>query len=568
MILWRLLLRIHSPHWLSLVVSGFVVILTLDSTVSQSSLPTDPTILGRSVVVIYNTKIPESRELAEFYAEKRQVPRQQILGLNLSLDEEITRKEFNESIQGPLKTFLEKNRLLTFKPAPKRSNTNQAPSGVEATFRYLVLCYGVPVKVRADPSLQESVDLSLPEHLHQNAASVDSELSVIPLVGKNSKLTGPLTNPTYAATNTAQLSPTNGVIIVARIDGPTAAIARGLVEKSLLAEKDGLWGRAYFDSRGLTEGSYKQGDDMFKKCAVLAQNFGFDTFLDSAPEVLPATFPLSDCAIYGGWYSGQYDGPFARSQVEFATGAFAYHLHSSSSKVLRSDHDYWVGPLLARGATATMGCTEEPFLAGTPDISVFLSRWIFGNFTLGEAALASQAWLSWQVVVLGDPLYRPFAQNGAKLHQRLLSEGNKKADWANLVVANRSLKLKTSADEVRDYLTNQAGFSKSAVLLEKVGDLFIDEKKDSGAITFFLEALKQNPSPQQRNRLTFQVVKLLDGENRKQESYQLLQDLLKTSPDYADLMAVYTRLSDLAETLQKPEESSKWKAMVQKVNQP
>lgn len=553
--------------WSWLVNPGLVVFFLYVASDLQAEDSNDPAVLGRSVVVVYNSQMPESKQLAEFYAEKRLVPRQQIVGLNLSKNEEITRKDFNEELQKPLLKFLAKNHLLNFKTSAKGKEATGTTVG-EAAFRYLVLCYGVPVKVAADPSLQEAGGLTLPEPLRKNGASVDSELSLLPLAEKKLMLTGPFINPTYAATNIAQLHPTNGVIIVARLDGPSAAIARGMVEKSLLAEQDGLWGRAYFDSRGLTEGAYKQGDEMFKQCADLTRNYGFDTWLDSTSEVFPATFPLSDCAIYGGWYSGKYDGPFARAQVEFVPGAFAYHLHSSSANVLRSDHDFWAGPLLARGATATMGCTEEPFLAGTPDISVFLSRWIFSGFTLGEAALASQAWLSWQIIVLGDPLYRPFAQNGGKLHQRLLIDKNKKADWGNVVVANRSLKLKTSPDEVRGFLISQQGFATSAVMLEKVGDISFDEKQIPEAITSYLEALKKSPSPQQRVRITFRVVPILNGLQRENESYELLQELLKAFPDFADPAAIYSQLSILAEILKKPEQSAKWKALLTKGTPP
>ena len=66
-------------------------------------------------------------------------------------------------------------------------------------------------------------------------------------------LAGPLPNWTYGVTNAAALNPTNGILMVARLDGPTASIAQGLVDKALQAERDGLWGRAYFDARGLTQ---------------------------------------------------------------------------------------------------------------------------------------------------------------------------------------------------------------------------------------------------------------------------------------------------------------------------
>src|SRR5689334_3507560 len=82
--------------------------------------------------------------------------------------------------------------------------------------------------------------------------------------------------------------------------------------------------------------------------------------------------------------------PTTRPAVEFVPGAFAYHLHSFSAASLRSTTRNWVGPLLAKGATITMGCVDEPYLSGTPDVAVFVSRLIFFGFTFGQAAYASQ----------------------------------------------------------------------------------------------------------------------------------------------------------------------------------
>src|SRR5262245_15597937 len=38
---------------------------------------------GASVVVIYNTKVPESKQVADYYAQRRQVPSSQVLGFEL-----------------------------------------------------------------------------------------------------------------------------------------------------------------------------------------------------------------------------------------------------------------------------------------------------------------------------------------------------------------------------------------------------------------------------------------------------------------------------------------------------
>jgi len=48
---------------------------------------------GDEVIVIYNTRVPESKSVAEHYAERRQVPADQIFGFALSTNEDMSRAE-------------------------------------------------------------------------------------------------------------------------------------------------------------------------------------------------------------------------------------------------------------------------------------------------------------------------------------------------------------------------------------------------------------------------------------------------------------------------------------------
>src|SRR5512134_1999199 len=57
---------------------------------------------GREAIVVYNKRLPESQALAYYYAEKRQVPTNQVFGFALSPSEEITRAEFRDELQKPL----------------------------------------------------------------------------------------------------------------------------------------------------------------------------------------------------------------------------------------------------------------------------------------------------------------------------------------------------------------------------------------------------------------------------------------------------------------------------------
>ena len=364
---------------------------------------------GDEVVVVYNTRLPESKAIAEYYAKLRHVPAKQIFGFALTTDERMTRNEFRDSLQLPLAHQMEDAGLWRF-GSVTNIMTNGQPGMVErrvvaSQIRYVVLCRGVPLGIEPAPvSHEPGKEIAHPELLRDEAA-VDSELAWLPLVEMGISLAGPLRNWVYGATNTAWLNPTNGVLLVARLDGPNADIARGLVDKALAAERDGMWGRAYFDARGLskTDTNYYLGDEWILAGGEICRELGFETTVDKTPGTFPADFPMSQIAIYCGWYDGNVSGPFTLPKVEFMPGAFAYHLHSFSAATIRSTNEYWVGPLLAKGATCTMGCVNEPYLAFTPNVAAFLARWIGGGFTFGEAAWAAQPVL----ILANDRRWRP-----------------------------------------------------------------------------------------------------------------------------------------------------------------
>ena len=105
---------------------------------------------GDEVVVIYNTRVAESKTVAEHYARLREVPKEQIYGFALTPNEEMSRAEFRDSLQQPLLEKLEKRGLWKF--ATKIITATNGLMHVEyrvaaAKIRYAVLCYGVPLKI-------------------------------------------------------------------------------------------------------------------------------------------------------------------------------------------------------------------------------------------------------------------------------------------------------------------------------------------------------------------------------------------------------------------------------------
>lgn len=502
---------------------------------------------GDEVVVIYNTRVPASKPLAEYYAEQRQVPTKQIFGFDLPTGEEISRAEYRDALEKPLAKKLESGKLWRIGTG-EMAGTNGKPVRVEnkvieSKIRYAVLCYGVPLRIQPESTLKEKVEDTTRPEFRRNGAAVDSELACLPLLHQKIPITGLLRNPLYTATNAASMDPTNGVLMVTRLDGPTPEIARGLVDKALQAERDGLWGRAYFDLRNIADPGFKPGDDWIRNGAEIARVLGFETIVDTNSDTFATSFPMSQIALYLGWYRESVSGPFTLPTVEFMPGAFAYHLHSFSAASLRTTNQHWAGPLLAKGATATMGCVDEPYLGGTPDVGVFVARWLYFNFTFGEAAYAAQPVLSWQTTVVGDPLYRPFAKNPQVRHDELELRHSPLIEWSHLRLVNFNLARGANPIELVSYLETIPTTKQSAVLTEKLGDLHAALGKPSSAVHEYQQALKLNPSPQQRIRLRLTLGKMLTSLNRGDEARENYQKLLEEAPDYPDAPAIREKLA-------------------------
>ena len=521
---------------------------------------------GDEVVVIYNSRVPESKSVAEHYAEKRQVPKEQIFGFELTTSEDMTRAEFRDQLQEPLAKKLEAAKLWRLGTL-EVAGTNGKPVHiegrvVESKVRYAVLCYGVPLKIAPDPTLKEPADEKLRPELRRNGAAVDSELACLPQLKQNLPLAGPLLNPLYSTTNAAQLNPTKGVLMVARLDGPTAAIAKQLVDKAIQAEQDGLWGRAYIDLRNTTEPGMKMGDDWMRAAAEFCKHAGFETVVDDNGAIFQASFPMSHIAFYAGWYTESIGGAFAQSNVEFMPGAFAYHLHSFSAGTLRKPNQHWTGPLLARGTTCTMGCVDEPYLGGTPDIAVFAARFLIFGMSFGEAAYACQNALSWQTTVVGDPLYRPFLKPPRQVHEELEARHSPLVEWSHLRVVNLNVVRGFPPLEISSYLEEIKETKSSAVLSEKLGDLYAAQGKPSSAAQLYEQALKLAPSPQQRIRLRLALAEKLAALGRDEDAIMNYRKFIEENINYPDKVPIYRKLAALAQKLGKKDEAAKFEDLV------
>ena len=244
----------------------------------------------------------------------------------------------------------------------------------------------------------------------ETESSVDSELSCVWLPAY--PLGRWIPNPFFHAGGAAALRPM--MIRTCRIDGPTPDVARRTFNDSVVAEQRGLAGDVILDARGLSGnggfGSYEYYDATIRRCFGLFKNDPeLSTRTDDGPELIGDH--VSDrAAIYCGWYRVRNFAPVA----SFVPGSIAVHVASYEMIGLRAPSERgWCRGLLLAGADATMGAVGEPYLLAFPPADDFFSLLLTGKATLAEAYWATLPVTSWKIILIGDPLYRPFAAKPA-----------------------------------------------------------------------------------------------------------------------------------------------------------
>jgi uncharacterized protein (TIGR03790 family) len=362
-----------------------------------------------ATVVLYNKNEASSLALARYYAEKRGIDADSLVGLDCSDAEEISRDAYLVHIEAPLRSVFDRRGWWKV-----RLGNDGRRFVADATKRFVAIMRGVPLKIAPDAktpptTIYKELDPGNPLQslVPHNEASVDSELAA--LFTQLDETPAVIANPYYRRFSPAlSLPPALTPLFVCRLDGPSDAVVRRMIDDALAAEKNGLWGWAYLDARGITTGPYARGDAWLTNAARLMRRQGIPVIADYAPETWRAGFPVTDAAVYYGWYEGDVCGPFAQPAFRFLPGAVAVHLHSFSARTLRDPKVAWAAPLLADGAAVTMGNVYEPYIELTVNFDVLQDR-LMNGLTLAESAYAATRGISWMNVVLGDPLYRPYA---------------------------------------------------------------------------------------------------------------------------------------------------------------
>lgn len=453
----------------------------------------------QTVVVVYNDDLGDSKKLAVHYAKSREIPLENLIGLSLPDSEVISRAEYNSKIKRPLLEVFERRKYWERRPD---ANGNQVP--YLSRIRFLVTMRGVPSRIGgSSPAPKGQGSEAAKEHmLKTDAAAVDSELTMLGIEGQ--PVLGQLSNPYYGKEQSFG-EVALPILLVGRIDAHSYAVCERMIADALAAEERGLWGGVVIDIANKNPSA----DLWLRKIAANFVTRGFPTLVDRFDPTLPRNFPLRDTALYFGWYSGNINGPFRNSKFRFKRGAVACHLHSFSAAQLRNPNKNWSAGLLSRGAAATIGNVHEPFLHLTHNFEILSDRLLAGH-TLIEAAYMAMPALSWQGVVLGDPLYRPF------LH---LDAGGEEisSDIPYRVLRLAQLEWGADPEERHAQLRAAAERTGEGIYLEAIGLELASRKQDARASAAFREARRMYQDAPDKLRMDL-LVAMLDRENGRDEA--------------------------------------------------
>jgi uncharacterized protein (TIGR03790 family) len=338
---------------------------------------------GENVLLVVNKSDPVSRQIGDYYRPRRSVPVKNVCFLQTTSDEEINWHTYEEQIEAPVGDCLKR-------------------AGLVEKVYYIVTTMGVPLKVDGPGSGQTS------EH-----ASVDSELTLLygKLKGTHYPRMGGVPNPFFRQRDAPFQHPMFPIYLVTRLAAYDVADVKAMIDRSLNAHNRGKF---VID---LQSEKNEPGNDWLRNAAMLLP--GNRVVLDETTKPL---YNQTDVIGYASWGSNDDHRKQRWLHFQWLPGAIAAEFVSTSARTFKRPPDSWmfttwedrqhwfagspqglVADLIHEGATGASGNTYEPYLAGCVRPDFLLPAYNQGR-NLAESYYLAMVDLSWQGVVVGDPL--------------------------------------------------------------------------------------------------------------------------------------------------------------------
>lgn len=442
---------IPVPTGADLVSEGtsYVALVAVDSLLSVDSVQVSTYVHVpggdfQELLIVYNSDVPEDLSLANYYGAEdtgRGIDPEYRIGLSLGavVGQSISRADYGEMIRDPIIAFLDGN------------------LAIKGNIRYILLMKGIPHQILGF----EDMDAS--DGITSTCSAVDSELCTLYSGGVTAEGDDyPIVSYLWNGVNYMQIpsdphtlflsddeftphyfqvSDEHGYnydldYLVGRLSAYTYDEARTIVDRSLAADTSGT-GWAILDSSDAIIGTLPMNyyDTMVDPVYPYTSyehdsgyerliDAGFNAFADVTTAHVLASLPAlppgaaNNVIAYCSW--GQHaDMPadYILNDLEFTyrPGAcfMSYESFNASdfddSDGIQRRAQGQVADFLRMGGTVGIGNAWEPFDRGIGDERWVFDRYIHEGDRWIEAAYKGMRTLSWQEVVVGDPLCRVVA---------------------------------------------------------------------------------------------------------------------------------------------------------------
>jgi uncharacterized protein (TIGR03790 family) len=336
-----------------------------------------------NVLVVVNQSSNVSRHIGEYYIHSRQIPLANLCRIKTTADEEISRAIYDAEIERSVARCLQSNQLAD-------------------KILYIATTLGVPLKIKGAGA-----------GVATEAASVDSELTLLytKLKGAAVHLEGPLPNPFYRQMNARFQHRQFPIYLVTRLAGYDFPDVAAMIDRSLQARNRGKF---VFD---LKASDHDGGNDWLQEAArALPKD---RVVLEDTSHVL---YNQRDVIGYASWGSNDHDRKQRMLGFNWLPGAIATEFVSTDGRTFARPPDGWnittwedrahffagspqtlTADYIHEGATGCSGHVYEPYLAATPHPQYLFPAYFNGR-NLAESYYLSIPSLSWQNIIVGDPL--------------------------------------------------------------------------------------------------------------------------------------------------------------------
>jgi uncharacterized protein (TIGR03790 family) len=336
-----------------------------------------------NVLLVVNDASRLSRDIGQYYASRRGVPSKNICHIRTAETEEIQRPEYDREIAGPIGACLRRNQL-----------TEQV--------LYIVTTGGIPLKIPGSGEMTGDY------------AAVDSELTLLYTdlkQGKGHSIAGPFPNPFFGQRQAKFAHPQFPIYLVTRLAAYDLEGVKGIIDRSMHAVNQGKF---VIDTESPDA---KEGDSWLREAVTLLPKDR--VVFDNSYKVI---YDETDVIAYAGWGSNDHQRHRRFLGFQWLPGAIATEFVSTNARTFKKPPDSWsisdwsqkqlwfagspqslTADYLLEGATAATGHVDEPYLGFTSHPEYLLPAYYSGR-NLAESYYLSIRALSWQNIVIGDPL--------------------------------------------------------------------------------------------------------------------------------------------------------------------